>query len=59
MHSRFDSAQILAAAGAFGGFFLANFDRIAAASCALVGLGYTLWKWRRDARAGRRSRAAD
>lgn len=49
--SRPDSAQILAAAGSAGGFFLANFDRIAASLCAIVGLAYTLWKWRREAAA--------
>lgn len=49
MNHRPDSAQILAAIGSAGGFFLANFDRIAASLCALVGLAYTLWKWRREA----------
>jgi hypothetical protein len=50
MNARLDSAQVFAAIGSAGGFFLANFDRIAAAACALVGCGYTLWKWRRDAK---------
>ena len=49
--SRPDSAQIFALIGASGGFILANFDRIAATLCALAGLGYTIWKWRREARA--------
>lgn len=51
MNHRLDSAQILAALGTTGGFVLANFDRIAASLCALAGLAYTLWKWRREARA--------
>lgn len=50
MNNRPDSAQIIAALGSFGGFALANFDRIAAAACALAGLGYTIWKWRKEAR---------
>lgn len=48
--TRFDSAQLTAALGSALGFALANFDRIAAAACAVVGLVYTLWKWRREAR---------
>lgn len=51
MNPRPDSAQILAALGSVGGFVLANFDRLAAASCALIGAAYTLWKWHRDAKA--------
>lgn len=51
MNPRIDSAQVIAAAGTAGGFILANFDRIAAAACALAGLGYTLWKWHREAKA--------
>lgn len=50
MNTRFDSGQIASAIGAAIGFALANFDRIAAATCALVGIAYTLWKWRREAR---------
>lgn len=48
MNHRPDSAQLLAAIGSTGGFILANFDRLAATACALVGLVYTLWKWRRE-----------
>ncbi len=55
MNDRPDSAQILATLGSAGGFFLANYDRITAALCALVGIAYTLWKWRREARRGPRS----
>ena len=51
MNLRIDSAQAIAAIGSAGGFLLANFDRIAAAACALAGMGYTLWKWHRDAKA--------
>ncbi len=55
MNPRPDSAQIIAALGSVGGFVLANFDRIAAALCALAGTAYTLWKWHRDAKAAARS----
>lgn len=55
MNHRIDSAQIVAALGTAGGFALANFDRIAATLCALVGVAYTLWRWRREARAKRRA----
>lgn len=51
MNLRIDSAQIIAFAGSAGGFILANFDRIAAAACAIAGTAYTLWKWHRDAKA--------
>lgn len=50
MSHRPDSAQILAAVGSTAGFLLANFDRIAACACALVGIAYTIWKWRREAK---------
>lgn len=50
MNHRLDSAQIIAAIGSGGGFLLANFDRLAATLCALVGVAYTLWKWRKEAR---------
>ncbi len=53
---RFDSAQVLSAIGAALGFALANFDRVAAAACAVGGLAYTLWKWRREARVKNRAR---
>lgn len=53
MNHRLDSAHIIAALGSVGGFVLANFDRIAAALCALGGLAYTLWKWHREAHARR------
>jgi hypothetical protein len=56
VNHRIDSTQIIAAVGASGGFVLANFDRIAAALCALAGLGYTLWKWRREAAGKGRNR---
>lgn len=51
MRHHADSAQIIAALGSFGGFILGNFDRLAASACALAGLGYTLWKWRKEAKA--------
>lgn len=50
MKFHLDSAQVLAFIGSAAGFALANFDRIAATGCALVGLGYTLWRWRKEAR---------
>lgn len=59
MNHRPDTAQIVAAIGSAGGFALANFDRIAAALCALAGLGYTLWKWRKEARGKSRGHYRD
>lgn len=50
---RLDSAQIVAAVGSSGGFLLAHYDRITAALCGLVGVAYTLWRWRREARRGK------
>lgn len=50
MRPHLDSAQIFAVIGSAAGFALANFDRLAATACALAGLGYTLWKWRKEAR---------
>lgn len=55
MNHRADSAQILSALGTVLGFAVANFDRIAATLCALTGVCYTLWKWRREARAKTRA----
>lgn len=45
-----DSAQVLALIGSLGGFILTHYDRIIAALCGLVGIAYTLWKWRREIR---------
>lgn len=47
--SRPDSAQIMSGIGTFFAFLFDHSDKIAGASCAAVGVGYTLWKWRRDA----------
>jgi hypothetical protein len=49
MITRADSAQLASLLGSSAGFIFANFDRILASLCALVGLLYTLWKWRREA----------
>lgn len=57
--NRPDSAQILATIGSVLGFVVANFDRLAASACALAGLGYTLWKWRKEARAEAAAAAAN
>lgn len=54
MNHRLDSAQLIAAAGASGSFILTNYDRLAACACALVGLAYTIWKWRRESQRSRR-----
>lgn len=45
-----DSVHFATLAGSVGGWFLANYDRVAGCACALAGLLYTLWKWRRDSR---------
>lgn len=49
--NRPDSAQVLCTIGTLAGYLGAHYDRIAATACALVGIGYTIWKWRNDARA--------
>ena len=50
MNNRIDSGQIASAVGSAASFALLNFDRVAAGLCAVVGIAYTLWKWRREAR---------
>lgn len=50
MKFRFDSAHLAALAGSGFGYVLAHYDQILSAACALAGLAYTLWQWRRKAR---------
>lgn len=45
-----DSAQYAALFGTVGGWVLANYAPLCGAFCALVGAGYTIWKWRREIR---------
>lgn len=45
-----DSAHLATLLGSFGAWFLSNYDRLAAALCALIGVAYTVWKWRREIR---------
>lgn len=56
MNHRPDSAQVIATIGSLAGFVAANYDRLLAGACAAVGISYTIWKWRREAKSDTRRR---
>ncbi len=45
-----DSAQLVSFFGAVISYVGGNYDKLAAAACALVCAGYTIWRWRHNAR---------
>ena len=45
-----DSAQLASIAGTSAAFFGGSVHQWAGTACALAGLAYTLWRWRREAR---------
>lgn len=51
---RADSAQVTNLFATLGGFILAEYSHIIASLCALIGIAYTIWKWRREIRKARR-----
>lgn len=51
--NRADSAQVTSLIGTITSFALAEYSHIIASLCALVGIAYTIWKWRREIKKAR------